>query len=136
MDPIVGTYLLYLMLSITMTVVVARALSAQGRAYLTDVFGDNTKLAESVSQLLVIGFYLVSLGFVALWLSTDSTVTTMREMVEVLSVKLGTVALVLGVMHLVNIVAFSRIRRRAREERAAAVTGQPARFGFPVPAGR
>ncbi|MET8850572.1 hypothetical protein [Amycolatopsis sp. NPDC004625] len=112
MDPTVLAYALYLLISVPLTVLVARTLSKHGRTFLTEVFADSPGLANAVNQLLVVGFHLVSLGFVTLFLTTGADITTAREVVEMLSVKIGTVALVLGVMHLVNVLVFNGIRRR------------------------
>lgn len=116
MDALVTAYLLYLVTAIALTGVVGHTLSRHGKVYLADVFGHDPRLARSVNQLLVLGFYLISFGFIALSLSTDGHVTGIAEVIEVLSVKLGVVALGLGVLHLVNIMVFNGIRRRHREE--------------------
>lgn len=128
MDPIVLAYALYLLISIPLTVLVARTLGKHGRTFLTEVFADSPGLATAVNQLLVVGFYLVSLGFVTLFLTSGADVTTAREVVEMLSVKIGTVALVLGVMHLVNVLVFNGIRRRHLTPKPA-----PAPFPYPYP---
>ena len=112
MDLIVVAYALYLLLSIPLTVLVARTLSKHGRTFLTEVFADSPGLANAVNQLLVVGFYLVSLGFVTLFLTSSTRELTARGVFELLSVKIGTVALVLGVMHLLNVLVFNGIRRR------------------------
>ena len=112
MDPIVLAYALYLLISIPLTVLVARTLSKHGRTFLVEVFADSPGLANAVNQLLVVGFYLVSLGFVTLFLTSAADVAGPREVFEMLSVKIGTVALVLGVMHLLNVLVFNGIRRR------------------------
>ncbi|GLY42134.1 hypothetical protein Amsp01_081570 [Amycolatopsis sp. NBRC 101858] len=111
MDRIVVAYALYLLISIPLTVLVARTLSRHGRTFLTEVFADSPGLANAVNQLLVVGFYLVSLGFVTLFLTSHAEVPTAREVFELLSVKVGTVALILGGMHLVNVLVFNAIRR-------------------------
>jgi hypothetical protein len=112
MDPIVVAYALYLLISIPLTVLVARTLSRHGRAFLTEVFADSPGLANAVNQLLVVGFYLISLGFVTLFLTSHAEVPTAREVFELLSVKVGVVALILGAMHLTNVLVFNGIRRR------------------------
>jgi hypothetical protein len=129
MDPMVTAYVLYLVFAIPLTVVVARTLSKHGRTFLAEVFGDNAALANSVNQLLVVGFYLVSLGFVTLWLTSDGTVTSARGVFEMLSAKLGTVTLVLGGMHLTNVLVFNGIRRRHLAD--AAGPRPPAAAQFP-----
>ncbi|MDQ0685849.1 hypothetical protein QF032_004840 [Streptomyces achromogenes] len=117
MDRTVIAYVVYLIVSIGLTVWVARTLSRNGRVFLADVLQGNEKLADAVNHLLVVGFYLVNLGFVALYLSGDDTIEDTREIFEALSTKLGVVLLVLGAMHLGNVYVLNRIRRRGIMER-------------------
>src|SRR5258705_12672712 len=114
------TYLLYLLVSVPLTIWVARTLSRNGRIFLIDVFHGNEDFADAVNRLLVVGFYLVNLGFVTLFLKTGDTVLDARGLIEHLSAKLGVVMVVLGLLHLVNVSVFNAIRRRSRiEERTA-----------------
>ncbi|MFG3346723.1 hypothetical protein ACGF1Z_16855 [Streptomyces sp. NPDC048018] len=117
MDLTVVAYVVYLLVSVGLTIWVARTLSRNGKVFLADVLHGNEKLADAVNHLLVVGFYLVNLGFVALHLSRDDAVRDARELFEALSVKLGVVLLVLGVLHLANVYVLSRIRRRGALER-------------------
>ena len=110
---IVVTYLLYLLISTGLTVLVGTGLARSGRAFLLDVFGGNDTLARAVSRLLVLGFYLLSLGFVTLTMRTGGDVASARTGLQLLSVKIGEVLLVLGVLPLVTLAALARTRRRA-----------------------
>lgn len=113
MDLTVVTYLVYLAVAIPLTFWVARALHRYGEVFLNDVFGGDVGLAHAVNQLLVIGFYLLNLGYVALFMTSHSTVDSARRIFEVLSVKVGGVAIVVGVIHFANLWAFNAFRRRA-----------------------
>ncbi|MHC5906796.1 hypothetical protein ACVNF4_23270 [Streptomyces sp. S6] len=117
MDRTVISYVVYLVVSIALTVWVARTLSRNGRLFLADVLHGDERLADAVNHLLVVGFYLVNLGFVALYLSGDQPLANTRDIFEALSTKLGVVLLVLGAMHLGNVYILSRIRRRGVLER-------------------
>ncbi|MFD6303331.1 hypothetical protein ACFWFF_09705 [Streptomyces sp. NPDC060223] len=117
MDLTVISYVIYLLVSIALTIWVARTLSKNGRIFLADVLHGNEKLADAVNHLLVVGFYLVNLGFVALYLNGDDEIADARGIFEALSTKLGVVLLVLGVMHLGNVYVLNRIRRRGAMER-------------------
>ncbi len=112
---IVVSYFLYLAVSIGVTVWVASTLHKNGRVFLVDVFHGNTELAGSVNHLLVVGFYLINIGYVALALRTSEVVNDTRHAVELVSDKIGVVLLVLGAMHFLNLYVFSRMRRRAQE---------------------
>ena len=107
------TYGAYALISIAITVWVARTLHRNGRIFLVDSFLGNEKLADSVNHLLVVGFYLVNLGFVAMFLRYGDKPSDWRLAIEFLSSKLGIVLLVLGFMHFFNILIFSKARSRA-----------------------
>ncbi|MDX2648673.1 hypothetical protein ACFYYN_05960 [Streptomyces sp. NPDC001902] len=117
MDLTVVAYVIYLLVSVALTVWVARTLSRAGKVFLEDVLHGNEKLADAVNHLLVVGFYLVNLGFVALYLKNADRVGNARELFEALSVKLGVVLLVLGVLHLCNVYVLNKIRRRGVMDR-------------------
>jgi hypothetical protein len=143
MDLTVLAYIVYLVISVTLTVWVARTLSGNGRIFLADVLHGDERLADAVNHLLVVGFYLLNLGFVALYLRTGAAVDDARGVFEALSVKLGVVLLVLGAMHLANVYVLSRIRRRGLLEREqfppvqpdGTTLTDPALWGSPNPAG-
>ncbi|MEF2527942.1 hypothetical protein [Streptomyces sp. CS62] len=117
MDLTVVAYVIYLLISISLTVWVARTLSRNGRIFIADVLHGNEKLADAVNHLLVVGFYLVNIGFVTLYLRSADTIDTARTLFEALSVKIGVVLLVLGVMHLGNVWVLNKMRRRGIMER-------------------
>jgi hypothetical protein len=120
MDPKVWMYLVYLLLSIGLTVWVATTLSRNGLVFLADVFADD-RLARAVNQLLVMGFYLLNLGYVAFAMRSSAEVSDASEALETLSTKIGLVLLVLGVLHFCNVYFLGRYRRgRLRQQE-----GQP-----------
>jgi hypothetical protein len=110
------TYLIYLLISIGLTVGVGWALARSGRTFLREVFGGNDGLAEAVNRLLVVGFYLLNLGFVTLTMRTPAAVDGARQGLQVLSVKIGEVLLVLGALHFANLAVFARFRSHAQQQ--------------------
>ena len=114
---ILETYSLYLVISIAVTIWVARTLHKNGRAFLIDAFQGNDTIADSVNHLLVAGFYLLNVGWIVVTLRTQQEVNTGRALMELLSDKVGLVLLVLGVLHFCNLIAFSRMRRSAMDRR-------------------
>lgn len=108
----ITTYLVYLAISIALTIWVAHTLHKNGRIFLVDVFHGNEPLADSVNHLLVVGFYLINFGYVSLALKLGYEVANAKEGIEALSVKVGMVLIVLGGMHFFNLFIFSRMRRR------------------------
>src|SRR5690349_22921581 len=107
---IIVSYMVYLVISLILTIWVARTLHTRGGIFLVDAFHGNAELAASVNHLLVVGFYLINIGFVTLALKSDAAIDTSRAAIEMLSDKLGYVLLALGGMHFFNLFVFSRIR--------------------------
>lgn len=119
---IVGSYVAYLAISLMVMVWVAQTLHRNGRIFFVDAFHGNAELADSVNHLLVVGFYLVNVGYVALALKTSAVFLTGRSAIELVSQKIGWVLLLLGVMHFCNLFVFYRMRRRGSSLRAARAT--------------
>ena len=113
MNTVITSYAVYLAISVAVTIWVARTLHKSGRVFLVDAFHGNEALADSVNHLLVVGFYLVNIGFVSLALKFGIRPTDGPEAVELLSAKLGRVLLTLGAMHFFNLYLFARLRNRA-----------------------
>jgi hypothetical protein len=113
MNAILWTYAAYILISLGLTIWVAYTLKKNGRVFLVEAFGQNEALADSVNHLLVVGFYLINIGYITLTLKYGEEIETARAGVEVLSGKIGTVLVVLGLMHFFNLYVFHRIRRKA-----------------------
>lgn len=116
-----------------MTIWVARTLFTHGRAFLIDAFTGDEALADSINHLLVVGFYLVNLGIICLNLALDHPVTDPAGLIESLATKVGIVLLVLGGMHLMNLVGLQRIRRSRFEPEPRPVQYAPAPWMAPPP---
>lgn len=113
----VWAYLVYLAISVALTVWVARTLHKNGRIFLVDSFHGNEKFADSVNHLLVVGFYLINVGYVSLALKYGAKAVDAQSALETLSTKVGLVLLVLGGMHFFNLYLFSKLRRRGLQNR-------------------
>ena len=118
------SYVAYLAISIGLTIWVARTLSKNGEVFLIDCFGHDEVLAKSTNHLLVVGFYLVNLGFILLALQFGKPPETLAEAIRYLSSKVGIAVLVLGAMHFFNMNAIAKFGRKVgawfREEQWAA----------------
>jgi hypothetical protein len=105
-------YIYYLLISLVVTVWVARTLYRNGRVFLMEAFGGNAALADSVNHLLVVGFYLINIGYVTLALQSGERPGSIQGLLETLSTKVGTVLLILGLMHFFNMAVFVEIRKQ------------------------
>jgi hypothetical protein len=112
---VVWTYVFYVVISVALTLWVAQTLHKNGRIFLVDAFLGNEPIADSVNHLLVVGFYLINIGYVTLALKYGEKPGNLQEAIEFLSTKVGLVLVVLGVMHFFNLYVLSASRRRGKE---------------------
>jgi len=96
---------------------VARTLFRNGKLFLIDIFHGDKDLAQAVNNLLLVGFYLINIGYAVYTLRVISEVNTARLVIEVLSLKIGAIILILGCMHFLNMFIFFRLRKRALIEK-------------------
>lgn len=106
-------YLLYLAITIPLIVWVGRMLFKNGRVFIKDIFKNNQELTDSINKLLLVGFYLVNMGYTVFALQILGDIETAHELVEVLSKKIGLIVLVLGGMHFMNMTVLYKLRKRA-----------------------
>lgn len=107
------TYLIYLSVSISLTLIVGRAVFKNGRPFLLEIFRENTALADSVNYLLLLGFCLLNIGYVSLNMYSGMEILSVEHMVEKLSYKLGINILILGGLHLLNLLVLFRLRKKS-----------------------
>ena len=105
-------YIIYGTIAIALVVWLARTLFANGTVFLEDVFTDKPGMANAVNRLLVIGFYMLNLGYALLLLPGGDRPTTNIEASELLIRKLGILLASLGAIHFVNMYVFWKIRQR------------------------
>lgn len=118
-----ATYATYLVLVTLITIFVARTLSKNGVVFLIDGFGGNEALAHSINHLLVVGFYLVNLGFAMLQLNTYRNIETLDQALVFLSGKIGFVLMVLGAVHFANLLVINMFKNgQLRRQRDMAKT--------------
>ncbi|MGI9017071.1 MAG: hypothetical protein ACR2HR_08210 [Euzebya sp.] len=128
------SYLIYVVIAIGLTVWLASTLFRNGALFLDDVFIDRPEMAQAVNRLLVVGFYMLNLGWAFLIIRADEPVSAANA-VEILATKVGQLLFTLGVIHFFNLYVFSRIRKGRRNEQvppvhSMMVPGVPAFAGF------
>jgi hypothetical protein len=96
---------------------VARTLFKNGKVFLIDIFHGNKELADSVNNLLLVGFYLINLGYAVYTLQVTDMIANTQQVIEALSIKIGLIILILGGMHFFNLYIFFNLRKKAVHEK-------------------
>ncbi|MGB1252913.1 MAG: hypothetical protein ACPG8W_20025 [Candidatus Promineifilaceae bacterium] len=113
MNSIIISHIVYITVSIGMTIWVGRTLFANGQIFINDAFHGNEEMGQAVNHLLIVGFYLLNIGFIALHLSSGYGIETAAEVIEHTANSLGGVLFVLGAIHYFNMFNIARMRRKA-----------------------
>lgn len=110
----IATYCFYLFITLFVVLFVGNALFKNGRVFLVNTFGGNEALADAINKILLSGFYLINAGYTIFILKVWETVETLREMMNVLSMKTGMIILTLGLMHVFNVLFLAVIGRNKK----------------------
>ena len=127
-------YTIYIGLSISITIWVAQTLFKNGRIFVIDAFAGNESMADAVNHLLLVGFYLVNIGFIALFMRFGVKPESVQQVFEFVATKIGFVLFFLGIAHFLNIFNFARIRKKSwktKDQIEAEIKEQP----IPQPTG-
>jgi len=115
MNYTVLSYSIYLPITVLLTIWVAKTLFTNGRVFLVEIFHKDEILADSVNKLLLVGFYLVNIGYAVYTLKIFGSIETTQGVIETLSAKIGWIILVLGAMHFFNLFILFSLRRKAQQ---------------------
>jgi len=133
MNYLIWTYLVYSVVAIAMTSVLAKTLFTNGAVFLSAVFDDNPSMGKACNQLLVTGFYMLNLGYAFLIFKTNGAVDAV-EATENLVTKLGLLLVSLGIIHFVNMAVFWKIKKAGDREKY--IPAVPTTYVPPPPAPR
>lgn len=96
-------YIIYLAVIVLVILRVGHLLHKSGAVYLDQMLSYNLKMAKSVNDMLLLGYYLVNIGWSIFSLTAHmGRLNTPQDLIESLSYKLGIIVFALGVMHFIN----------------------------------
>jgi hypothetical protein len=112
MNSVLTAYTLYISIAAGLTIYVGHTLHKRGRVFILESFNNDEVMTDSVNHLLLVGFYLLNLGFVCLFLKYGAPPTNATETFEYICTKEGVVLLSLGGMHFFNMYNIAKMRKK------------------------
>lgn len=119
MNYLIITYATYILLSVLLTIWVGKTLFKNGRIFLLEIFNRDEDITDSINHLLLIGFYLINFGYVLRNLTIPNHIGSLADCIEMLSIKIGLIIIVLGVMHFFNLFMLFMFRPKAKKLESA-----------------
>jgi len=105
-------YATYLGICAVLILWLGRVLHRAGGVLLDEAFHDKPALVKAVGQLLDIGFYLMSIGYVTAWAAAFWQMDNYGQVAQAVSGRVGGLLLMLGCVHLFNLFLLALFRRR------------------------
>ena len=91
---------------------VGRYLRVKGDVFLADSFEKNPSVAEAVSSLLNIGFYIICIGILLMNMGSNEYAADLYAFLRNLSVRLGLSIFAVGAIHFFNILVVAILSRK------------------------
>lgn len=96
------SYFIYLSITFYITIVVGKICFNNGEVYLGRIIDGKPEMVSFINRLLLLGYYLLNLGYAALMLSFWPEIKSISEAILVLFGRIGKIVFLLGVMHYNN----------------------------------
>jgi len=95
-------YIIYLSITYLITVHVGLRFYRNGRIYILTLFQGDAGLTDFVNKLLLVGYYLLNLGYAAVMIRFWDTITTWTALLTSICTMTGKIMLTLAVIHFAN----------------------------------
>jgi len=95
-------YAIYLLITYLITVHVGLIFYRNGRIYILKLLPGNEHLVWLINKILLVGYYLINLGYAALMLQTWKTVHSFTGMFLSVFTMTGKIMLILAIIHFIN----------------------------------
>jgi len=105
------SYILFLGISSYITIDVGRRCFNSGKVYLEYLINDKS-FCLTVNRILLGSYYLVNLGYIAISLSFWGRISNMEELLLAVSTRIGTIVLILCVLHFMNMATLYALRKK------------------------
>ncbi len=105
-------YILYLAITYWVTVHVGLRFYRYGRVYMLSLFQGEETMTDTVNRLLLVGYYLLNLGYAAVMIHFWQHIVTWAELLASLCTMTGTILLSLALIHFCNMAVIWLVSRK------------------------
>jgi hypothetical protein len=95
------SFIIYLLITWFITVHVGLIFYRNGKSYILNLLGDE-KLTLFINRILLIGYYLLNLGYVTMTIRFGKTIHSWAEVITSICTRTGKIMCMLGVIHFFN----------------------------------
>lgn len=96
-------YFIFLLCIAFMILVVGKICYRNGNIFVAQLIPDHVDLCHQINKVLLVGYYLVNIGYSAMTLLQWQHILSVQELIETLASKIALIAFMLAVLHYLNI---------------------------------
>lgn len=96
-------YVIYLLITTFIIINVGKICYRNGNIYVAQLIPEHKDLCQKTNQVLLIGYYLLNLGYCAMTLISWDKIISYPQLVEVISIKTATIICIIAILHYFNI---------------------------------
>ena len=101
-------YLAYFAITSYIIVVVGRSCYRNGNIFVAALIPGHADLCQKINQVLLLGYYLLNIGYCAITIIGWKTITSVELLVELVAFKSAVIISIISVMHYTNIFIITR----------------------------
>lgn len=96
-------YSIYLLITTFIIINVGKICYRNGNIYVAQLIPEHEDLCQKTNQVLLIGYYLLNLGYCAMTLISWDKIISYSQLVEVISIKTAIIICIIAILHYFNI---------------------------------
>jgi len=101
-------YLIYLIITTIIIIKVGRICYQNGNIFVSELIPNQEDLCHKINQILLIGYYLLNLGYWAMTLISWEKILSFNQLIEVIAFKSALIICTIAVMHYINIIILTK----------------------------
>ncbi len=96
-------YVIYLLITTFIIINVGKICYRNGNIYVAQLIPEHEDLCKKTNQVLLVGYYLLNLGYCAMTLISWDKIISYSQLIEVISIKSATIICIIAMLHYLNI---------------------------------
>jgi hypothetical protein len=101
-------YILYLIITIFIIIKVGKICYRNGNVFVAELIPDHEDLCQKINQVLLLGYYLLNIGYCAITLISWEKILSINQLIEVIAIKTAVIIFLISALHYMNIIILTK----------------------------
>jgi len=101
-------YFIYLSITILIILKVGKICYENGNIFVSELIPNHADLCQKINQILLLGYYLLNIGYCAMNLISWEKILSINQLIEVIALKTAIIIFIISLMHYTNIIILTK----------------------------